>query len=1360
MIKIRGWRSATAAAVLAALLPVLGGTAHAAKRADQRVIVELAAASGARADGSDVRARAAAAGVTLRTSRRFSRLVDAVAASVPADQVGRLRTLPGVRAVYPDLPVKAATDENIALIGAPDVWRRKDRQGRKVTGAGVTVAVVDSGVDAGHADLAGRVVGGHDFVNNDDDPADDNAHGTHVAGIIARTAPGASITAYKVLNADGNGYESDVLAGLEAAVDPANPHRADVVNLSLGASGDGTDPLGQAATRAARSGVVVVAAAGNAGPGAMTVGTPAAADGVIAVGASFSGVKTPVARLTRTGEELQATRAVYSANPPAKPLTGTLVDVGEGQPADFDKAGDVRGRIVAYDGSADHPLWADVQRAREAERRGAIGALLYTTGSGGVSFTGRAGVQPAVPSTLASGDDFRMDRIVVLGVDQTQWAALGAEAARGKVRITITGKDVTDQIAGFSSRGPTARYTLKPDIVAPGVEIRSSVPKSLWEPGEYRMSGTSMASPHVAGAAALLRQLGTADVAGTLVGTARGLAGTGPLTQGAGRLDVSAAADATVTAQPPTVSFGLADLRDRTTTAATTVRLTNHGRTAFSARLGVTAAAGSPGRVRVSPSRVTVRAGRTATVTLTATAGRPRADADVSGWLTVGGRLRVPYLLALRPLLVHTTPDPGDGHAQVFVYAPAATSGPPVVTVTAPGGRRTDVTTTLDHDRWYRASVTGSAAGIYQVEARAATSGGRALWGAGTFEVVPPAAAGGGWQAAGPNAEAGLLATSPAAPDQVVMTQDGKAGVWLTTDRGRRWRQLGRLPVAGGTGTVIVDSHDARRMVYGLNGRPYASSPVAFDPTYEGKVLASDDAGLTWRTLPFPDVHLNAFVGDGDALVAVTDGGIVTSGDGGRHWTTHPAAVPAGVNGATLAGGDLYLSAYDGVWVVRDVTGDDLAPATRVLQPDGGDAPIGVAADPKLLVTVTTKGVVHGSGDGGRTWRELYRMPSGYGVSVRIADGTVYVGGTTRDFAGRDHGAAWTVLPKPARGPVDVDFGRLGDATVVSAPGGGLYSTRDAGARYDRIGVQGTSVYALGVSRRADGSEALVAGTDTDTRLTALPTGNDPAPEWGANGSEGVTGAVVSGLAVSPADPRVVWKTRADAFGGLHLSRSADGGVTWSEVAKEAETPTTLLAHPADRRTLILGFTSVDGSGLYVTRDEGRTWRRYPVSGRVEALAGDPRDPDRVWIGTPDALYRSDDGGAHLTKVADGAVSAITIDPRRPRRIVVGGVTLRISTDGGRTFRTGAAGPLTMRVSALVTSPRDPDVLYAGTSAHWADGLRLGGRGVLRSADGGRTWTSVSAGLQNTSVLSLAVGPDGTWLFAGTEQGGVHRLRL
>ncbi len=157
------------------------------------------------------------------------------------------------------------------------------------TGAGVTIAVVDTGVDLDHPDLAGRLVPGYDFVNDDATPQDDNGHGTLVAGTAAATgnngvgvsgvAPAATIMPVKVLDADGGGNDVDISAGITWAAD----HGADVVNLSL--AGPGNSAMLAAAVAYARSvGVVVVAATGNAGVDIPYY--PAASPGVVSVGAT------------------------------------------------------------------------------------------------------------------------------------------------------------------------------------------------------------------------------------------------------------------------------------------------------------------------------------------------------------------------------------------------------------------------------------------------------------------------------------------------------------------------------------------------------------------------------------------------------------------------------------------------------------------------------------------------------------------------------------------------------------------------------------------------------------------------------------------------------------------------------------------------------------------------------------------------------------------------------------------------------------------------------------------------------------------------------------------------------------------
>jgi subtilisin family serine protease len=162
------------------------------------------------------------------------------------------------------------------------------------TGAGATVAIVDSGVQADHPDLAGRIGPGYDFVDHDATPQDGDGHGTHVTGIIGAAsgngigiesvAPGATLMPVRVLGNDGSGNIDDVARG----IDWAREHGADVINLSLGSDvplvgAAGGDSFDAAIRRAIAAGIVVVAAAGN--NGVPVCEQPAASDGLLCVGA-------------------------------------------------------------------------------------------------------------------------------------------------------------------------------------------------------------------------------------------------------------------------------------------------------------------------------------------------------------------------------------------------------------------------------------------------------------------------------------------------------------------------------------------------------------------------------------------------------------------------------------------------------------------------------------------------------------------------------------------------------------------------------------------------------------------------------------------------------------------------------------------------------------------------------------------------------------------------------------------------------------------------------------------------------------------------------------------------------------------
>ncbi len=239
------------------------------------------------------------AGVALEVRRRFSALLNALVVRVRREDIEALRRLDGVRDVKADSPVHATLDDSVPLIGAPPIWTGTDASGQSLTGHGITVAIIDSGIDYTHPDLGGcfgetcKVVGGWDFVNNDADPMDDNRHGTHVAGIVAANgvklgvAPDAKLIAYKVLGAQGGGFVSHIVAAMEAATDPdgdpLTDDHVDVMNLSLSSVGGPDDPASLALDQATQLGVLGVVSAGNGGPKYSSYLSPAAAETAVTV---------------------------------------------------------------------------------------------------------------------------------------------------------------------------------------------------------------------------------------------------------------------------------------------------------------------------------------------------------------------------------------------------------------------------------------------------------------------------------------------------------------------------------------------------------------------------------------------------------------------------------------------------------------------------------------------------------------------------------------------------------------------------------------------------------------------------------------------------------------------------------------------------------------------------------------------------------------------------------------------------------------------------------------------------------------------------------------------------------------------
>lgn len=241
------------------------------------------------------------------------RLINAYAANVPAKEISRLRANPAIKYVVEDAVVSAVEPEPSSAVESElssddeydNAWGVKhigckEVHDQGITGKGIKIAVIDTGIDYTHQELSANYKGGYDFVvlneedPGDDDPYDDsyNSHGTHVAGIIAASAdevgvvggaPEASLYAVKVLGGSGFGMESWVIAGIEWAVD----NGMDIANLSISITGIPEEdllPLKAACDKAYEAGLLLVAAAGNTYGDADSY--PAAYDSVIAVSGS------------------------------------------------------------------------------------------------------------------------------------------------------------------------------------------------------------------------------------------------------------------------------------------------------------------------------------------------------------------------------------------------------------------------------------------------------------------------------------------------------------------------------------------------------------------------------------------------------------------------------------------------------------------------------------------------------------------------------------------------------------------------------------------------------------------------------------------------------------------------------------------------------------------------------------------------------------------------------------------------------------------------------------------------------------------------------------------------------------------
>ena len=365
-----------------------------------------------------------------------------------------------------------------------------------ISGETIKIAVIDTGVNFEHPDLLGigengKIVGGYDFIENDNFPQDTNGHGTQVTGIIAADgeitgiAPKSKILSYRV-SEDGEAVSSDLII---KAIKQAIVDKADIINISLGVDII-HDEIDHAVNEAVNNGIVVVVAAGNSGPDNETIGSPGANPNAITVGATYNDIDSSIVSTLQIGEEQFQVLPMLGTEIISEKIIEEIEFGGFGREQDLEYL-DAKNKILLVErgGEVEDEVVFFSEKEHVAANNGAKAIIVFNNEPG--IFYGEL-IHESIPENYVPS---------IPAISMTQEDGLIIKKMLNTKTIgTIDVFNHPDFVAMFSSRGPVSPFYEKPDLVAPGVFVKTT---SLGE--KYNItSGTSYAAPHVAGAVALL----------------------------------------------------------------------------------------------------------------------------------------------------------------------------------------------------------------------------------------------------------------------------------------------------------------------------------------------------------------------------------------------------------------------------------------------------------------------------------------------------------------------------------------------------------------------------------------------------------------------------------------------------------------------------------------------------------------------------------------------------------------------------------------------------------------------------------------------------------------------------------------
>jgi len=608
------------------------------------------------------------------------------------------------------------------------------------------------------------------------------------------------------------------------------------------------------------------------------------------------------------------------------------------------------------------------------------------------------------------------------------------------------------------------------------------------------------------------------------------------------------------------------------------------------------------------------------------------------------------------------------------------------------------------------------------------------------------------------------IAMDPSDPAHLLVGA-GNGGVWESADQGASWDPRTDGAATLTVGALVFDPHHPGAVLCGTGEGNWWF--------YLGAgILRSTDGGTTWSTL-----CRDPFLGQGfydlrfdhstpDRLLAGLTSGLYSSSDGGATWSQHSASrtwsVAFGAGEALAASADGVHRSTDGglTWTSVTLPGapgafDRLAVAIAPSDPAVAYA-WGAKGSQPYLWRRTVSGWARASTPPGLSTTQAW-----YDWFLAVAPDQseeIYLGAIDA-YRGNLHGNTWSWVDITTKGPsgdsIHPDQHAIGfepgnpDRLYIGCDGG-MFTSSDRGVTWQHLNN------GLVISE----FEYLAQDVTSSTWLFGGLQDNGSARWTGSSTWEHTADGDGGDCAVNRSNPTVVWHTYYGMSPEVSYSRGAWN--SWRSVSPPVPNGEGSPFYPPVECSLTDGNTfAIAGNALYITRDNGSSWRRLPYPTAASGTSLAVPNADKVWVGTNGGqLFRTAWNGSTWSVLTASAsprpgayLSDLLVSPSGLTLWVtsrtVGGARVLLSTDGGTTWHDRSANLPALPVNAIAVDPTDVDRLWVAADL-----------GVYQTLDGGQSWSSFGTGLPNAYVGDLILNPVGRVLRAGTRNRGVWEVNV